>query len=597
MIALSQSDFLQALGWAVLNSLWQMALLWIVYQLITAVLHLQKSAQRATLASSLLFAGFSWFVFTFLVVLDNKSGAAGQLTLFSIASDNDTLNQWFRAGLPWASMVYLVLLIFPILNFVRNYRYVQHIRHHGISKAGVEWRMFVQKVAGHLGIQKPVQIWISELVKSPVTIGYLKPVILLPMAAVNQLSSQQLEAVLLHELSHIRRMDYLTNLVTRLIQTVLYFNPFVKAFSRIIESEREKSCDEMVVQFQYEPHGYATALLVLEQSSRNSVNRTLAMAAAGGKKNQLLNRVESILGVKKKETFSFYKLAGVLSAVLCLLALNALVIFSKPVKNRTASGFFLSQFSSPVSFIQGDNTSIAAPAIQELPASTIVAKGKAEGQLQAVALDGQKAEKEVVYDEIAEPLTAQAVNPAVDDEFIRKTVENATSHFKMVSNLETVVPELTPQQEDQVKKALDASKKVLEETQWKALEKNIADAMTTAEKEKVKAAYEKVTAETQKANWDKMADNLKIAYDQIDWENLNTQLNFAVNNIRLDSLRQVYSIAMTELSGLSKEMKKQGLKGIPDSDITLDAIQKKMQDLQKARTTIQAIKTKKVINL
>lgn len=596
MIALSQSDFLQALGWAVLNSLWQMALLWIAYQLITAVLHLQKSAQRATLASALLFGGFIWFVFTFLIVLDNKSGASGQLTLLSIASNNETFDQWFRSCLPWASMVYLALLIFPVLNFVRNYRYVQHIRHHGISKAGVEWRMFVQKISGHLGIQKPVQVWISELVNSPVTIGYLKPVILLPMAAVNQLSSQQLEAILLHELSHIRRMDYLTNLISRVIQTILYFNPFVKAFSRIIESEREKSCDEMVMQFQYEPHGYASALLVLEQSSRCIASRTLAMAAAGSKKNQLLHRVESILGIKKKETFSFYKLAGVLSAVLCLLALNALVIFSKPVKSKSAPGFFLSQLSSPLNFVSGDNTAIAAPAVEELP-TEILANVQADDKRQATALDSKKAEPEIITKEIEEPLTAQAVNPAVDDEFIKKTVENATTHFKMVSNFETVIPELTPQQEDQVKKALDASKKVLEETQWKALEKNIADAMTVAEKEKVKAAYEKVAAETQKANWDKMADNLKIAYDQIDWENLNTQLNFAVNNIRLDSLRQVYSLAMTELSGLRTEMKKQGLKGIPDTDITLDAIQKKMQDLQKARTNIQAIKTKKIINL
>jgi beta-lactamase regulating signal transducer with metallopeptidase domain len=596
MIALSQSDFLQALGWAVLNSLWQMALLWIVYQLITAVFHLQKSAQRATLASSLLFAGFTWFVFSFLVVLDKNSGAAGQFTLISIVSENETLSQWFRTGLPWASMIYLLLLILPVLNFVRNYRYVKHIRHHGISKAGVEWRMFVQKISGHLGIQKPVQIWISELVNSPVTIGYLKPVILLPMAAINQLSSQQLEAILLHELSHIRRMDYLTNLITRVIQTILYFNPFVKAFSRIIDSEREKSCDEMVMQFQYEPYGYASALLTLEQTSRQSAGRMLAMAAAGSKKNQLLHRVESILGVKKKEPFSFYKLAGVLSAVLCLIALNALVIFTKPMSSKSAPGFFLSQLSSPLSFVPGDNTYRAIPAVEELP-TEILANVKANDEHQSIALDAKKAETEAVADEELDPITAQAVNPAVDDEFIRKTVENATSHFKAVSNFETVIPELTPQQEDQVRKALDASKKVLDETQWKALEKNIADAMTIAEKEKVKAAYEKVTAETQKANWDKMADNLKISYDQIDWENLNAQLNFAVNNIRLDSLRQVYSIAMTELSGLSTEMKKQGLKGIPDTDITLDAIQKKMKDLQKARTTIQAIKTKKVIDL
>ena len=106
--------------------------------------------------------------------------------------------------------------------------------------------MFVKNLAAQMGIKKPVHVWISELVCSPVTIGYLKPIILVPLAAINHLTTQQLEAVLLHELSHIKRYDYLINLIINFIQTILYFNPLVKAFVKIIEREREKSCDEMV---------------------------------------------------------------------------------------------------------------------------------------------------------------------------------------------------------------------------------------------------------------------------------------------------------------------------------------------------------------
>lgn len=590
MNAISQSDFLQALGWAVMNSLWQMALLWIVYQLLTAVFHLQKPAQRATLASSLLFAGFTWFVFTFVIVLEKNPLASSYTTLVNIAGNNEALNHWFSISLPWASLVYLLLLLVPVMNFIRNYRYVQHIRYNGISKAGVEWRMFVQKVAAHLGIRKPVQIWMSEFVNSPVTIGFLKPVILLPVAALNQLTPQQTEAVLLHELSHIRRMDYLTNLFTRIIQTILYFNPFVKAFGRIIESEREKSCDEMVIQFQYEPYGYASALLALEQASGNSGRGTFAMAAAGGKKNQLLNRVESILGIKKKEAFSIHKLAGVLSALICFIALNALVMFSKPSKSRVAPGFFLSQLSSPLSFVPEDNTA-TVPAIQELPQQILV-KAPAHEEKTLAAADTPA--PGTVPDAAGTPVAFEKVNPAVDEKFIRNTVANATTHFMNVSNLETIIPELTPQQEDQVKEALVASKKVLEETQWKIVEKSIADAMTTAEKERVKAAYERAA---EKANWDKVSERFKIAYDQIDWDGLNSQLNIAVNNIRLDSMRQVYSIAMTKLSNLEKEMKLNGLKGLPDTDVTVEGVQKKIQELQKARVKVQEMRNKKVINL
>src|SRR5690348_1706213 len=107
--------------------------------------------------------------------------------------------------LPAASVAYFVLFLLPLFYFIRNYRYLQLIRKNGLSKVDVDWRMFVRNVAARMGIRKTVRVWLSDIVTSPVTIGYIKPVILLPIAAINQLSTQQIEAVLLHELAHIRR--------------------------------------------------------------------------------------------------------------------------------------------------------------------------------------------------------------------------------------------------------------------------------------------------------------------------------------------------------------------------------------------------------
>ena len=180
------------------------------------------------------------------------------------------MGNWLQKSLSIASVLYLFLLLLPISHFIRNYRYVRIIREYGLTKADSRWRIFVKKVAVLMGIKKPVHIWVSEFVSSPVTIGFLKPVILIPLAAINQLSPQQMEAVLLHELSHIRRYDYLVNFIINVIQSILYFNPFVKALVRTAEREREKSCDEMVLQFQYDSYEYATALLVLEKSNHRS---------------------------------------------------------------------------------------------------------------------------------------------------------------------------------------------------------------------------------------------------------------------------------------------------------------------------------------
>ena len=313
-----QANFLQSLGWAAVNSLWQMAFLWIFFQLITAVFKLKPSG-KSTLASTLLITGFGWFIYTFFTSFIQPN----EITSFSsgilnIKSDQQ-INDWYLQSLPVASIIYLSLLIFPILRFVRNYRYVQIIRRYGLSKINIDSRIYINKTAFHLGIKRKVQIWISELVSSPVTIGFLKPVILIPLAAINQLSPQQLEAVLLHELAHIKRNDYFINLIINIIQTILYFNPFVTAFIKITESEREKSCDEMVLQFQYNSHEYASALLTLEKA--NHKNQFLALPASGAK-SDLLHRVETILNIKNKKTISVYRITGLVLTACFIFSMN-----------------------------------------------------------------------------------------------------------------------------------------------------------------------------------------------------------------------------------------------------------------------------------
>ena len=168
MFAIGQSNFLQALGWAVLNSLWQMALLWVVYQLATAIQKTNKSSSKGFLATVMLFAGFGWFLFTFFFILADNPGSKSGYAAFVTMDGNDSLNNWLYRMLPIASMVYLLLLILPVLNFIRNYRYVQFIRNRGLKKADVKWRIFAHKIAAQMGIVKSVQVWMSEFVTSPV---------------------------------------------------------------------------------------------------------------------------------------------------------------------------------------------------------------------------------------------------------------------------------------------------------------------------------------------------------------------------------------------------------------------------------------------
>jgi len=580
MFAVGQSNFLQALGWAVLNSLWQVALLWVVYQFVTAIFKVRKSSQKGNLATFLLYSGSGWFAFTFFSILSDSPVSATGYTSFVTIQGKSPVNDWLYTMLPVASIVYLVLLILPILNFIRNYRYVQAIRNYGLSKANVKWRMFAHKIAAQMSIGKTVRVWMSEFITSPVTVGYIKPMILLPVAAVNHLSTQQIEAILLHELSHIKRFDYLINLVTRIIQTILYFNPFVSAFATIIEREREKNCDEIVLQFQYEPHGYASALLELEKVSH--MPHSLAVAAVAGKKNELLNRIESILGIQRRTALSFNKLAGILAALLCFISINALLLLSKPGQTGETPGLFTD--------LAGPFHLYATPAYQDV--TNAQNEGKEVESTPIINHLVVSVDQAISQKEMPVPSKKREKEPLISPFPI---IENESKlPFMYVNFTHDIVSVLDQEKEEQVQEVLDASKKVLTEEQWKVMEINIADALTSQEKEKVKLEYRKAI---EKLDWEKMENKLRIGYNNINWNQVNSELDKALVEIKLDSLQKVYTTVVSNLSCLEKELVKAGDPGIPDTDITLESVECKKKEVLKAINTIKSARTRKVVHL
>jgi len=487
--------------------------------------------------------------------------------------------------LPVASMIYLILFLLPLFYFIRNYRYVQAIRRYELSKVDVKWRIFVRDIAARMGIKKPVHIWLSGIVTSPVTIGYLKPVILIPLAAINQLSMPQLEAVLLHELAHIRRHDYFINLVIRFIQTVLYFNPFVKALVKSVEIEREKSCDEMVIQFQYDPHGYASALLMLEKN--NYLPKPLAVAAYG-KKNDLLQRIEYMLGIQKKQVVSFNKLAGLFAGLLCFIALNALLILSKPEKTHNESTTAsLSKIASPFYFFTEENE-------EEAKQATKPAVELAEVTVPSIV---NHIQPKVAAEEVKKPAARATTNEyaVLEQKSVSSLPFSVALPLTYVRFVEPVeLTQLKKYQEEQVTEALEASKKVLEEKQWKDVEKTIADGMTSSEKDALKCQYEK---ELSKVDWNKMKDKLSLAYDRIDWNVVNDNLSKALTEIKIDSLQQVYATAISELSTIQKELCENNLTAIPDTDVSLASVEQTKKNVQKAIITLNKVRTRKIIHL
>lgn len=323
MNVLNQSAFLKALGWSLLDSFWQMGILWLIYVLLTRSGKRFQSQQRHSLALLSLAGGSLWFVIT-LIFHFNQLVNAETVSVYNSTISPDTviadssLISFFTITepiLPFLSFAYLLAIIYLFIRLYRQYYVTQKLFSTGTYKVKPELRVFLKHIAAQMGIKKDIGIWLSNRVDTPLTIGFWKPVILLPVAAINHLSIQQAEAIILHELNHIRRNDYFINLLIACMDIILFFNPFVRILTNIIKNERENSCDDMVLQFRYDAGQYANALLLLEKNRMHA--GSLTMNATGKNKKLLLNRVERILNKRFSGTQVNQKIvAYVLSAIL-----------------------------------------------------------------------------------------------------------------------------------------------------------------------------------------------------------------------------------------------------------------------------------------
>jgi hypothetical protein len=169
-----------------------------------------------------------------------------------------------------------------------------------------------------LHIRRSVELFESAITRVPVVVGHFRPAILLPVSALTGLTADQLEAILAHELAHIRRYDYLVNLLQTLMETLLFYHPAVWWISRKIRIERENCCDDLAVAVCGNRLTYAQALLTMETLRQPQLK--FALAASGG---SLLDRIRRLIDPTYR---SSSQRAVSLSVAVVLLAIFALLI-------------------------------------------------------------------------------------------------------------------------------------------------------------------------------------------------------------------------------------------------------------------------------
>ncbi len=298
------NNLIKAIGWSILHSLWQGAIVFAILFIALSVKPKMSARLKHNLAMSALVLIFISFCLTFasLFNLPSKAAAAAgnaELSETALQQLYNLTHSWSfktESYFPYIVSLYVLGISFQLVVLVSGYIRLKQLKNNNISNFPSEWLSVAQSMLKKLNINKKVQFYLSEKVNVPLAIGFLKPVVLFPVALVAQLDIKQVEAILIHELSHIRRNDYMLNLIKTGIETLLFFNPFVWLSSRFIHIEREHACDDLVVKFTGAPVAYAHALLKLELI-KDKTQPALSLAATGNNQH-LYQRIKRITDMK-----------------------------------------------------------------------------------------------------------------------------------------------------------------------------------------------------------------------------------------------------------------------------------------------------------
>ena len=261
---------------------------------------------------------------------DTLPDAAAMLRNLSMARGLSSIDAFMGGPGLWLPLIVLAWMIGVVSFLIRmlgGWWWIHRLHREARATLPSVWTETATRLVETLGLSRRVHIVDTSNVDTPTVIGWMTPVILLPVAALAGLSASQVEAILAHELAHIRRHDFLVNLLQTLAETMLFYHPAVWWLSARIRVEREHCCDEVALSVCGDALSYAEALVELERWRRGHAR--LAMAATGG---MLMTRVRRLLGapaIDRPRSLGALISAGVI-AVVCVAGASAYVLAAPP---------------------------------------------------------------------------------------------------------------------------------------------------------------------------------------------------------------------------------------------------------------------------
>jgi TonB family protein len=297
-----------AAGWTLLHFLWQGALVALILACVLALLS-GRSAQPRYLAACtalVLMAILPIITFTRIVAAEHSAANTFLISIplnisvtgHGIATPSEPLLYRIAAALdrsmPAVLAVWLAGVVLLFLRLGIGLVIARRMMSAATQPPPCDLLHVFHQLARRIEVTRPIRLLHSTLVQVPTVIGWLRPVVLIPLCCLSGLSPTQVEAILAHELAHIRRHDYLVSVLQSIVEALLFYHPAVWWVSRHIRREREHCCDDLAVQYTGDALTYARALSLLEE--HRSALPAIALGANGG---ILTMRIKRLLGSKE----------------------------------------------------------------------------------------------------------------------------------------------------------------------------------------------------------------------------------------------------------------------------------------------------------
>jgi beta-lactamase regulating signal transducer with metallopeptidase domain len=325
ILPLFQGPWAQALGWSLVHFLWQGAAIALLAWIGLLLLRGASARARYGWACGALLLMVMAPAFTLWLLHPLPPSSPDTLALNLPRSQPALIalpppQAWrlaLEACLPWLLLGWAMGVLALSARFLGSWLRVQRLRRRTAGPVPSEWHLVLSRLCRDLRVTRTVRLLQSAAVEVPTVLGWLRPLILLPACALAGLAPLQLEVILAHELAHVRRGDFLLNLVQSLVEILLFYHPAVWWLSSRIRAERELCCDDVAATLCGDPLLLARALTDLEtlREPLSPAPTHLAMAANGG---SLMHRIRHLLQPALPIT------SGARAATLTLLAASLL---------------------------------------------------------------------------------------------------------------------------------------------------------------------------------------------------------------------------------------------------------------------------------